>query len=393
MPKPRRLPVTHLAAILTVSLGSLALAAVARPVSSPSSAAETTTTKALSAPGTYHLHVPANVLWYSTGLTIGAGDVLTITASGQWSYAPGKWVGPQGQPMDCPGDTDASQPPVYNAAADSLVARVSTNPLGQEVGAGITWKVTAAPGLLEMSMNDCNERFTDNTGSLSVTVTITTIWVTVNGFLVLNANDPYSVAERQMALRLPGTVEWPSSSAPLCGLQPSAILQSAGKTATSIVWTIAPSQAFLNETPASRLASATRISNRILGLLGQTYTSYMSQLKQDRLPPKGADLAQGWAIEVESVSTTGETMAFQASLASPTSSPVEKWNGLPTMPPGQGVQAPEALAVLLFYSKAVMGTGTTPAASSTSTTPTASSTNATPTASSTNATTTTTSSG
>ncbi len=82
----------------------------------------------------------------------------------------------------------------------------------------------------------------------------------------------------------------------------------------------------------------------------------MAQLQTDRVPPGARDLAQGWTVQVQSVSTLGETMYFRFSMQAPKFVPVASWDNLPTVPPGNGSQgAAQALNDLLFYSKSVLG--------------------------------------
>lgn len=82
----------------------------------------------------------------------------------------------------------------------------------------------------------------------------------------------------------------------------------------------------------------------------------MAQLVTDRVPPGPGDRAQGWAVQVQSVSTLGETMYFTVTMQAPKLVPVASWDNLPTVPPGSGSQgAAQALNDLLFYSKSVLG--------------------------------------
>jgi hypothetical protein len=315
--------------------------------------------------GTYNLKVPADIEWYSTGLIVGPGDVLSVTATGEWSYAPGQWVGPAGRPGTSGG--------LANGNADSLVAKVPTpqSPLaggiGLEVGTHASWTDTAPMNVLYMSMNAVNDNFVGTSGELSVTVTITTLQATVNGFTVSNANSPYQVAERQMLAKIPGAMVLPSAGTPLCSLYPVAVDEAQNAMWTRIRWIIAPSAVFLDENPAARLASTKQIANSLASLLNLTYKAYMAQLRADGLPRQGGDFAQSWAVEVQSISTTGETMSFQVSTQEPSPTPVDNWSGLPTMPPGQGAQGPRALSVLLSYSTGAPTPATPPTSTSSTT--------------------------
>ena len=114
------------------------------------------------------------------------------------------------------------------------------------------------------------------------------------------------------------------------------------------------------------MASAKQVTQSLVGLLNQTYGAYVAQLRSDRLPQRGGDFAHQWTVEAQSLSTTGETMYFQVGAQEPSSIPVEAWNGLPTLPPGQGALGPFALSVQLAFSTvAPTSTTSTPSATST----------------------------
>ncbi len=358
-----------LAATITLALASSFTAQASFASTTPTAPVALTSALKMTPPGTYHLTVPADVEWYSTGLVVGPGDVLNVTATGEWSYAPGKWVGPAGQPTFCGQVWQFSGPRCVAGAGtspDSLLAQVGTGG-GVEVGSHHSWTVTAPTNVLYMSMNAVNSNFTGNWGQLSVTVTITTLQVTVNGFTVPNGSGPYQVAERQMLAKIPGAMVLPSSGTPLCSLYPLAVDQGQNGMSTRIRWTIAPSAAFLSENGVPRVASAKQITQSLVSLLNQTYGAYVAQLQADRLPQRGGDFAQQWTVEVQGLSTTGETMYFQVGAQEPSSTPVEAWSGLPTLPPGRGALASFALSVVLGFSAAAPTPATPPTSASSTT--------------------------
>lgn len=107
-------------AVMLAAAGSL-LVLAGTPVAASAATTSTAAPATLSPSGTYHFSVPANSVvtnaWgatvpdYRTGLVVGAGIVVSVTATGQWSYAPGKWVGPDG-----------------HYGSQGLTAQVTTNP-------------------------------------------------------------------------------------------------------------------------------------------------------------------------------------------------------------------------------------------------------------------------
>lgn len=327
------------AAAVTVALASFFTSQASFASTTPTTPVALTSALKLTPAGTYHLEVPADVEWYSTGLVVGRGDVLHVTATGEWSYAPGQWSGPDGVPVAG----------WFQQQNHSLIAQVGGG-FSFGVGTNLRWTVAAPTGVLYMGMADDN--FANNFGQLSVTVTITTLQVTVNGFTVSNGSGPYQVAERQMLAKVPGAMALPSSGTPMAYLYPLAADQGQNNMWTSIKWAIAPTAAFLSEDGVARVASAKKVTQSLVSLLNQTYTAYVTQLQADRLPQTSGDFAQRWWVDLQSLSTTGETMYFQVGAQQPSSTPVETWSGLPTLPPGQGALAPFALSVVLGFSAA-----------------------------------------
>lgn len=103
----------------------------------------------------------------ATGVTIPAGEYVTVTATGTWSVAsgnPSRTSDANGVPgLTSSGFVDPSAP------AGTLIGSLDGGSTWFAVGAGPT-KVTG-PGTLILSDNDYPTNFGDNTGSLSVTIT------------------------------------------------------------------------------------------------------------------------------------------------------------------------------------------------------------------------------
>ena len=228
-------------AVMLAAAGSL-LVLAGTPVAASAATTSTAAPATLSPSGTYHFSVPANSVvtnaWgatvpdYRTGLVVGAGIVVSVTATGQWSYAPGKWVGPDG-----------------HYGSQGLTAQVTTNPdpRGYAVGSSHKWTVTSPRGELLLGRDTGNPNLATGSGSLSVTVTIWNPRATVNGFVVSNGTDPYSMVQRDAWAKIPGATVLRSGSTPLASLQPIGVDPGRGGTWTWIHWAIAPSAALLGQ--------------------------------------------------------------------------------------------------------------------------------------------------
>jgi hypothetical protein len=108
------------------------------------------------------LQVAANVEWVDTGIDVVAGQVLGISASGEWSNAPRLAVGPQGfKPYE--GTVLAGAP------VAALIGR-----LGDRLFlVGAAWKGEApGAGRLYLGINDLPGSYRDNQGALSVEVRV-----------------------------------------------------------------------------------------------------------------------------------------------------------------------------------------------------------------------------
>ena len=138
-----------------------------------------------------------------------------------------------------------------------------------------------------------------NCGAAVDGVSLTAAPETVNGFTATGTNDPYSVAERQMLAKLPGHTVVPSTGTSVFALQAVAANQVQNGAALQIVWTIAPSAAFVHETSAARLAGAKLVEQYLTGLLTNSKDLYLAALQADRVPLQGtADLATWWGVLV-----------------------------------------------------------------------------------------------
>jgi hypothetical protein len=171
----------------------------------------------------------------------------------------------------------------------------------------------------------------------------------VNGFSATSAKDAYSVAERQMLMKLPKVSMVVVSGTPVCTLQASAATKV--RNGLLISWTIAPSATFLHMSSAGRRAAAQVIEKYLMGLLARSKSLYLGVLRADRVPlQSNVDLANWWAVRVQSVSTTGSLMTFQVANTATTST--ISWNNVfGVSSSASEALAPAALASLLYYTK------------------------------------------
>jgi Protein of unknown function (DUF642) len=179
----------------------------------------------------------------------------------------------------------------------------------------------------------------------------------VNGFQATDANDPYSVAERQMLTKAPGTAVVPATGVPLFALRAVAADQVQHGAGLLIIWTIAPSAQFVHQGSAARQKAAQLVEADLTALLNSTRGLYLAALQADRVPLQGtSDLSTWWGVEVRSLSTTGSLMTFQIAKTEATSTIT--WTnvyGITSSSTTNQALAPEALANLLYYSKTVAG--------------------------------------
>ena len=181
---------------------------------------------------------------------------------------------------------------------------------------------------------------------------------TVNGFTVAASGGPYSLAERQMLAKIPGRAVVPASGTPVCTLQAAAANQVQNGAGLEIVWSVAPSAQFVHGTPTAQQAGAKLVEQYLTGLLNSSKNLYLAALQADRVPLQGSgDLANWWAVRVQSVSTTGSHMSFQIAKSGVTSTIT--WSNVPGVGSTSATLAPKALANLLYYSKNIAGSTTT----------------------------------
>ncbi len=113
------------------------------------------------------LTAPADVRWVDTGITVGAGQVLRIMASGQWSNGGGqpRFVGPDGfQGFRMAGTL------LPSANLASLIGKIDSTIFS--IGSNYS-RVSSVSGELFLSMNDLPNAFADNKGSLRVSIELT----------------------------------------------------------------------------------------------------------------------------------------------------------------------------------------------------------------------------
>ena len=176
----------------------------------------------------------------------------------------------------------------------------------------------------------------------------------VNGFVAHNLTGPYGSAEASMLAHLPSVAEVPSS-APDCTIQASSANQVNSGAGLQLVWTIAPSAAYLKDSAAARASAAQKVEQYLITLIAKSMSLYSTALQAERVPETGAhDLANSWSVEVKSISTTGSLMTFSLTTSEPGTVPTPTWSNVP----GVASAAPKstaatALATLLYYSKTV----------------------------------------
>ncbi len=114
-------------------------------------------------PRTTRVTVEAHTHWTNTGLYLRAGQTVTLTAEGQWTF----WEG-QVQPHDLRGLERKSR----GCRAGSLIAKVGLHYSGTRHCVGETGQMVAgASGILFLKMNDDGHQgMDDNAGSLRVQV-------------------------------------------------------------------------------------------------------------------------------------------------------------------------------------------------------------------------------
>ena len=88
-----------------------------------------------------------------------------------------------------------------------------------------------------------------------------------------------------------------------------------GATGLQLLWMVAPTSQFIHETATARQVAATAVYESLVNLSTRSKNAYQAALKTGkavlqakRLPvPGGNGLANSWALEVQSVSTSGKS--------------------------------------------------------------------------------------
>jgi hypothetical protein len=108
--------------------------------------------------------VPAEVIWVDTGITVRAGQILSIVATGRWSNGGGQpqYVGPDGF-----GGFRMAGSLLSSASLASLIGNIDSKVFF--VGSNYS-APSAVSGKLYLSMNDLPNTFGDNKGSLRVSI-------------------------------------------------------------------------------------------------------------------------------------------------------------------------------------------------------------------------------
>jgi hypothetical protein len=176
----------------------------------------------------------------------------------------------------------------------------------------------------------------------------------VNGFVASGLTGPYGSAEASMLKQLPSVAEVPSS-APDCTIQASGANQVNSGAGLQLVWTIAPSTAYLKESAVARASAAQKVEQYLTNLMARSMSLYSTALQAERVPETGAkDFANSWSVEVKSISTTGSLMTFSLTASKAGTVPTPTWSNVPGVPSAPSKSAATtALAALLYYSKTV----------------------------------------
>jgi hypothetical protein len=136
--------------------------------------------------GTVQVTILSKKLWAKTGVTVHAGDLVTISATGSWTWDPAYRVGPDGDPSDDYNAFDLFQPFDFFSQA-RVIAYIGKYPLQKRwgdpgffpqqsgylsIGSGQTF-VAPYDGPLWVGMNDAavTEAKADNKGQMLVTIT------------------------------------------------------------------------------------------------------------------------------------------------------------------------------------------------------------------------------
>ncbi len=247
------------------------------------------------------------------------------------------------------GKPESESPNPLHVLWGGVLVATQTPPAGTSYQPGhVTVTATKATTTLEFSASFSGGGAGPTIGSASLTVAATV----VNGFVALGLTGPYGTAEESMLKQLPAVAKIPTS-APDCTIQASGANQVNGGAGLQLVWTIAPSAAYLKDSAAARVTAAQAVKQFLTKLVASSMKLYSAALQADRVPEVGAsDLANSWSVEVKSISTTGSLMTF--SLTTSKAGTVPTWSNVPGVPSTAPTSmAATALATLLYYSKAL----------------------------------------
>lgn len=149
----------------------IAIASVAnpKPIATPISA-NTSTTKNIDAK-LWEGSVNPKLRWQSTGMRVGRGDTIQISASGSVTWAKNTpsddTVGPNGTHFLASALTDSSGFPMLEAKCGSLIMRIGSSTYAVGESASI---YSQQNGTIEFMINDRVNWLSDNSGSFYVTV-------------------------------------------------------------------------------------------------------------------------------------------------------------------------------------------------------------------------------
>jgi hypothetical protein len=313
------------------------------------------------------------------GWAIGGPDGVDVAGSGTnnpspacptstWLYGPGGDAGSLSQGVTTkPGATyvlnwyDGNGPnaeTLYVSWDGAVVAKVT--PPKSANGSTISWTpgqalVTATSAKSVLSFSSANA-----TGSEVVVGSVSLSLAPVaNGFVASGLGGLYGTAEKQMLEKTPAHVVVKVSGKPVCVLQALSATQAKGGTGLQVAWTVAPTSQFVHATSTERQTAATTVYQSLVSLSTSSKNAYLAALKAgkaalqaQRMPvPGGNGLSNSWAVQVQSVSTSGKAMNFQITTTS--AGTKATWANIPTVTSTSQLEAPMALATLLYYTKAL----------------------------------------
>jgi hypothetical protein len=120
-----------------------------------------------------HFRLPADAGWVDSGVTLQAGEQITLTAYGQAITAPinvfsaGTVSGPDGQWSICPNYVNAPACALDNAPYGALVGKIGINGTPFLIGSNYTFTPVSSDELY-LAVNDLLPYYTDNYGNYMV---------------------------------------------------------------------------------------------------------------------------------------------------------------------------------------------------------------------------------